>query len=123
MTKRASISKAKRIRIFDAEKGVCHLCQQPIKLGEKWDVEHPKGLWAGGSDDERDLRPAHADCHKPKTAAESGQRAKADRQRAKHIGAKPMPKMKIANRGFDSPVPKREPKTRLPPRRLFERAT
>ena len=76
-----------RERIFLREKGICHICQFKIKVGEKWEVEHKDALWAGGSALEANCLPAHIKCHKIKTAAEAPQRAKESRVRQKHIGA------------------------------------
>jgi len=122
MSKRRSISKAMRVRIFDAASGVCHLCKLPINAtrGEKWHVEHVKPLWEGGSDDESNMAPAHVDCHATKSSEEAAPRAKGTRQRASHIGIK-RDGPKIANRGFPpSGKPPREPKSTLPPRNLYE---
>lgn len=122
MTKRRTITKAMRVRIFDRAGGVCHLCKLPINAtrGEKWHVEHIKPLWEGGSDDETNMAPSHIDCHATKTGEEATPRAKGTRQRARHIGAT-TPQGRIANRGF----PKTEktpriPKNHLPPRAIFE---
>ena len=83
---RKSLSRLARVRVFDAAKGICHLCETRIHAGERWEAEHPRGLAFNGSDNEDDLRPAHVRCHKPKTAAEATRRSKADRQRANHLG-------------------------------------
>jgi len=91
MTARRSLSRLARIRIFDAAKGLCHLCGQKIHVGEKWDVEHVRALSLGGADDEENMRPAHYACHKIKTAEEAPRKAKADRQRARHLGIKKPP--------------------------------
>jgi 5-methylcytosine-specific restriction endonuclease McrA len=88
MSARTSMTKAKRVRIFDAGGGKCHLCGLPIAAGEPWEAEHVKPLSMGGKDDETNLRPAHVDCHAGKSKAEAGPRAKADRARAKHVGAR-----------------------------------
>ena len=77
-----------RERIFLKEKGVCHICELKIQVGERWEIEHRDPLWAGGSPLEADCLVAHVKCHKKKTAAEAPQRAKERRIRQKHIGAK-----------------------------------
>lgn len=86
--KRSAMTRAKRVRIFDANEGVCYLCDHKIKVGETWHVEHPIALELGGSDKEADLRPAHVDCHKPKTREDRRKIAKTHRIRANHIGAR-----------------------------------
>ncbi len=86
MSARRSLSRLARIRVFDAAGGVCHLCGQKIHVGERWDVEHVRALSLGGADDESNMRPAHYACHKIKSAEEAPRKAKADRQRAAHLG-------------------------------------
>lgn len=99
MTSRRRISKRDRVKIFDAADGICHLCGVKIQIGEEWDVEHPLALSLGGSDHIDDLRPAHVACHKTKTADDHRMRAKADRQRAKHLGVRK--RRTIGYRRFD----------------------
>lgn len=101
MTKRRTITKAMRVRIFDRVGGVCHLCKLPINAtrGEKWHVEHITPLWEGGSDDEGNMAPAHVDCHATKTAEEAAPRAKGTRVRARHIGVA-KPKGTLRSPGF-----------------------
>ena len=121
MSKRRTITKAMRVRIFDRASGVCHLCKLPINAtrGEKWHVEHINPLWEGGSDDESNMAPAHVDCHATKSGEEAAPRAKGTRQRASHIGAV-KPKGQISNRGFPpSEKLQRIEKQSLPPRRMF----
>lgn len=88
MTKRASLSPMKRLRIFEAANGVCYLCKQRIKAGEKWDVEHLIPLALGGADGGWNMKPAHKACHAPKTAADVADIARAKRRKARHIGIK-----------------------------------
>lgn len=85
---RPSLKAAQRVRVFDAAKGVCHLCSRKIQLGEPWHVEHVKARAFGGADSTENYAPAHVDCHKIKTRAETLARSKSDRIRAKHLGAK-----------------------------------
>lgn len=109
------MSKARRLRVWGAHNGVCHLCRLPIKQGEQWHVEHIIALACGGTDDDANMAPAHIDCHAPKTKADVRAAAKIKRVAARHIGAKAEPKQRIASRGFA----KRERPERLPlpPRR------
>jgi 5-methylcytosine-specific restriction protein A len=86
---RPSLTKAQRVKVFDAAGGVCHICGGRIHLGQPWNVEHVRARSLGGADSADNYRPAHLACHKPKTAVEATIRAKADRVRGKHIGAKP----------------------------------
>jgi len=88
MTTRRSLSPLQRLKVFEAAKGVCHLCQQRIQVGQKWDVEHVRPLALGGADDETNMRPAHKVCHAEKTKADAASWSKAKRMKAKHIGIK-----------------------------------
>lgn len=89
MTGRRSLSPLQRLKVFEAAKGVCHLCQQRIQVGQKWDVEHVRPLALGGADDETNMRPAHKVCHAEKTKADAASWSKAKRMKAKHLGIKP----------------------------------
>jgi 5-methylcytosine-specific restriction protein A len=103
MTRR-SLTKLQRVRVFDAAGGICHLCKAKIHVGERWDVEHVKPLSMGGADDEANMAPAHVSCHRIKTSAEAGPRAKADRIRARHLGIRPKSKFPCSK---DSPYRKK----------------
>lgn len=112
---RKSLSRSQRVRVFDSAAGVCHLCGQRIQVGQPWDVEHVKPLHMGGADEPSNMRPAHVHCHRIKTSGEATIRAKTDRVRAKHIGAKrqatrPMPCSRTTNfkRRFDGTVVRRD---------------
>jgi 5-methylcytosine-specific restriction endonuclease McrA len=76
------------MKIFEAGKGTCHICEQTIHPGEKWDADHIIPLALGGKDGEAYMAPAHLSCHGMKTKADVAQIAKAKRQAAKHAGAK-----------------------------------
>ena len=97
MTKRRSISRLMRTRIFDNAQGTCCLCHFKIGAarGQKWIVEHVIPLWLGGEDDERNMGPAHEDCARKKTSEEAPIKAKSDRVRANYLGVpksgRPMP--------------------------------
>ncbi len=87
-TKRGHMSKARAVRIFLANNGVCYLCGNQIR-GEAYEIEHPDALSLGGSDNDADLRPVHVKCHKGKTATDTRQRAKRNRIIAKgYVGNK-----------------------------------
>lgn len=97
MTPRVKLSRVARVRIFDRAHGKCHVCGLKIhaERGEAWEAEHIIPLWAGGTDDESNVAPAHASpCHSGKTAAEAIERAKSTRTRANFLGVKkPGPKL------------------------------
>jgi 5-methylcytosine-specific restriction endonuclease McrA len=94
---------AVRLRVFDRVHGKCHLTGTKIQPGDKWDLDHIVRLEDGGENRESNLAPALKSPHIEKTAQETKRGRKADRQRARHIGAKPPSK---------NPVPQRpsEPK-------------
>jgi 5-methylcytosine-specific restriction protein A len=88
MTPRPTISAARRAAIFRDNGGVCYLCERKIAPGEHWHVEHVKARGLGGSDSDENLRPAHVDCHAPKTRKDRAIMADADRALIRHVGLK-----------------------------------
>jgi 5-methylcytosine-specific restriction endonuclease McrA len=89
MTRR-SLSARERLRLFNLYGGICHLCETKIDgTREAWEIEHPLALALGGEDDDENMRPAHVKCHKGKSADDIGMIRKADREKARHLGAKP----------------------------------
>lgn len=90
-TKRGSMSPMRRLRIFEAHKGLCVLCGGRIDgVREKWTVEHLRALGLGGKDDDDNCGPAHEDCRRQKDKVDVKAIAKAKRVKAKHLGiAKP----------------------------------
>lgn len=97
---RKHFSMRERVRLFELHGGRCHLCGQKIQVGEAYDLEHivPWALTRDDSDD--NVKPAHKSCHKIKTADDTAAIRKADRIRAKHIGAWPKSKTPLRSRGF-----------------------
>ena len=75
------MSKARRVRIFAKEDGRCYLCQEKIKIGQLFEVEHVIP-WALSFDDSDDnLKVAHTVCHRTlKTKDDVARIAKAKRQ-------------------------------------------
>ena len=88
MAARKTISRTVRVRVFERAGGLCHLCGGKIAVSDAWDVDHILALALGGKDDEANFAPAHKRCHIDKTRGDVGMIRKADRQKAKHIGAK-----------------------------------
>jgi len=86
-TPRKPMGWMRRLRIFEAASGICHLCERKIQSGEKWEAEHVRPLALGGADDESNLRPAHLACHSDKTRSDAADIARAKRRKAKHVGA------------------------------------
>lgn len=93
---RRHLSTKTRAAIFLACAGECHICGGKIRTGEAWEAEHIIPLAQGGEDGGDNLRPAHAKCHKAKTAQDAADTARAKRREASHRGWKapsvrPMP--------------------------------
>jgi hypothetical protein len=78
----------RRLRIFEAGKGICILCEQRIKAGDTWTVEHIRALALGGADEDSNCGPAHEACRRIKDKADVASIAKAKRVKAKHFGIK-----------------------------------
>lgn len=86
--RRIRISTTRRLAIFNAHGGICHLCNQKID-GKGWDVSHAIPLAMGGADDETNMLPAHRVCHRVETSTKDvPQIAQAKRREALHRGAK-----------------------------------
>lgn len=84
-----AMSLSRKVRIFEAAGGVCHLCGGLIDgVRERWDADHVIPLELSGDDSDANLRPAHERCHRVKTAVDQGDIARAKRVRAKHRGAR-----------------------------------
>ncbi|GAA6162606.1 hypothetical protein NBRC116590_03100 [Pelagimonas sp. KU-00592-HH] len=77
-----------RASIFEAHKGICHICGERIDgTREKWELEHIVPFDLTRDDSDENLAPAHVACHKAKTREDKARISKANRVRAKHIGA------------------------------------
>ena len=89
------------LRILRRHNYRCHISGREITDGTPWEAEHIKPLWAGGENREANYAPALVDPHKVKSARETAQRAKADRQGASAAGLKQRPPgLRIQSRGF-----------------------
>lgn len=87
MAKRKQMTGLQRAKFFEEKGGVCHICEQKIKAGEKWEIEHIIPFAISEDDSFENTAPAHVKCHKAKTAKDKGIIDKGKRIRAKHIGA------------------------------------
>ena len=88
-TKRGPMSPMRRLRIWEAAKGICILCDTKIDgVREKWIVEHKRALVLGGADDDANCGPAHESCRRQKDKIDVAAGAKAKRMKAKHLGIK-----------------------------------
>src|SRR6478736_99625 len=107
-----------RARIFDRDNS-CHLCGQPIQIGQKWDLDHVKALINGGENRETNLRPSHRKCHVEKTAKDVAEKAKVAAVRKKHLGITAQ-KQAIRGAGFPKrSKPDRPSKPALPAAQLY----
>lgn len=106
MTRRVHISTRKRVALFAAKGGICHLCEGKVHVTEAWDVSHVIPLELGGADNESNWDVAHRTCHRAHTAAvDVPTIAKAKRVEARHIGAKAPSRHKLQSRGFPKAPP------------------
>jgi len=123
--KRPAMTKARRLRLFARDGGVCYLCKRKVLAGEDYELDHIIPWALAFNDDDDNLRVAHKTCHRTdktgddvariakskRMGGEKGQWAR--RQNRGHgliqsrgfpVGG---PKQKIASRGFQ-----RKPKGR-----------
>ncbi len=84
-TPRKPMSPTRRLRIWEAHKGVCIVCRLKI-MRPPWTVEHVIPLGLGGADTDDNCGPAHEDCRREKDKADVRSIAKAKRIKARHIG-------------------------------------
>jgi 5-methylcytosine-specific restriction protein A len=62
-----------RARLMSANP-LCVLCQREGRVAAATELDHRVPLWQGGTDDEANLDPLCAACHRDKTAREAGER-------------------------------------------------
>jgi 5-methylcytosine-specific restriction endonuclease McrA len=72
-----------RLRIFERERGICHLSGRKIKTGELWDLDHKIALCNGGEHRESNLFPALKDKHREKTKADVAEKSRIYKKAAK----------------------------------------
>lgn len=112
-----------RARIFAANGGCCHLCEQKIDgVREAWEIEHVIAWELTRDDSDDNLRPAHKSCHATKTHTKDRPAInEAKRREAKHFGVK-RPSGKLQGRGFPKALKPAIDKLPRPGRRqLFAR--
>lgn len=93
MTPRGPMGNMRRLRIFEAHRGLCVICK--LKVRPPWIVEHVIPLGLGGADTDDNCGPAHEHCRRLKDKTDVPAIAKAKRMKAKAVGAwrssRPMP--------------------------------
>ena len=110
---RRTLSTTARVNVFKAAGGICHLCEQRIQVGERWEVEHRIPIAMGGSDTPDNMLPAHVHCHRAKTTQDVADIARAKRREARQLGiirsSRPMPGSKASGlkKHMDGRVTKR----------------
>jgi len=79
--KRPAMSKARRLRLFARDGGLCHLCKRKVLAGEDYELDHIIPWALAFNDDDDNLRVAHKACHRTnKTGDDVSRIAKAKRQ-------------------------------------------
>lgn len=78
-----------RLRVHDRDGGICQCgCGRKIMPGEKWDTDHRTAIINGGENRESNLQTLLAEHHKVKTRADTREKSRVRRKRAKHLGIK-----------------------------------
>lgn len=120
-TKRKAMTPARRLRIWEAHKGICCLCSMPINgTREPWIIEHLVCLGLGAKDEDANCAPAHEACRRDKDKLDVAAIAKAKRNKQRHLGIK-APKQTIKSPGFVKREKTHSGRSPLPPRPLFKR--
>ena len=81
-----------RLRVFEACKGRCGICDRVIRAGEAWTLEHVIALCNGGENREANLDITCCNCVKGKNATDAAEKSKVADTRKKHILPKPLSK-------------------------------
>lgn len=103
MGDRKKMTKARATRIFLDKKGICFMCRIQIRAHvDKWFIEHPEAVNLGGSDDDKDLWPAHYRCKPGKDKEDAGKIADRNSAITKNFTGKTS---KPKSRGFQKPPP------------------
>lgn len=125
MTKRRHISTKRRLALFTAKGGLCHLCGGKVVPPQAWDVSHVIPLELGGVDDESNWDVAHRKCHRAHTAEHDVPAiAKAKRREARFVCAKTPSFRKLEGAPFRKAPPQRKAtrplkRPSLPPRPYY----
>lgn len=113
---RRRFSKKSLDKLLASFNGKCRMCQVTIDGATGLEFDHRIPLALGGEDELGNLEPLCIRCHRTKTKGDVTQIAKATRQRQRNLGIrKPAAKIPSPPR-----APKREGKTPLSPRPMFE---
>lgn len=108
-TKRKPLTAQQKVKLHEAQKGICPLCERLMVPGEKLIDEHLTPLGLGGSNDLGNRALVHATCAYAKTFGDEGDIAKiaeAKRRKARNLGLVAS-KRPIQSRGFAKAPPQR----------------
>lgn len=110
-TRRKSMSQMRVLRIWEASRGICCLCDKPIdSTKQRWFVEHIRALELGGADTDDNCAPAHEACKPAKDRADHSRAAEARREKASFLA---IPKRStIKSAGFAKAEPRRQATTK-----------
>ena len=113
---RPSMSKARRLRLFARDNGVCDICKQKVLAGEAYELDHIIPWALGFDDSDENLRLVHKTCHRTdktggdvtriakakRQGRETGQQARRDKRRFSLLRSKGFDK--TVTRGFDGKI-------------------
>lgn len=104
-----------RIRVFERYHAHCYRSGRPIRVGDRWALDHIIALANGGQHRETNLAPILLDSHKAKTKEDLALKSKIYRKKTAFLGLKkrkwrPIPGSKASGlkKGFDGIVRKRD---------------
>lgn len=98
-TERKRLSPSQKLKLYEMQKGICPLCDQPMQRGEKLIDEHLRALSLGGTNDLGNRAMVHAICAAIKTNGPEGDiatAAKAKAQKRASLGFKAEPTIRSA---------------------------
>lgn len=124
MTTRIEFSRSTKLKRFEFAKGCCEGkdCGKKLQVGDI-EYDHDKEAEDGGDNSFENCRVLCRACHREKTTAFVKRIRKADRSKAAHLNARPVPKKRLPSCPFPSvEKPARIEKKTLPYRKIYERA-
>jgi 5-methylcytosine-specific restriction protein A len=123
-TERKRLTPSQKLKLYELQRGICPLCDQAMRRGEKLIDEHLRSLGLGGTNDLGNRAIAHALCAALKTHGPDGDLAriaKAKAQKRASLGFKDGPKIQSA--GFRTSEPKRRATSPIPKLSLLYKRT
>jgi len=71
---RPSMSKARRLRLFTRDSGICDICKQKVHAGEAYELDHIIPWALGFDDSDENLRLVHKTCHRTDKTGQQARR-------------------------------------------------